>query len=96
MKKDLEKKVEETMNGLDGLQRAEVNPFLAAKIRQRLQQREEAPVVGAQWGWRLAAIMIVFMVLNFITVRSVMKDREDNSGAKAVATDYSISLPQAY
>ena len=96
MKQDLEKKIEETLNSLDGLQRAEANPFLPAKIRHRLREADQSPILPAQWSWRLVAVMIVFVVLNIITVRSVMQDKKENSGASVVAKDYSISLPQAY
>ena len=96
MKEDLHKKIEETLNSLDDLQRAEANPFLAAKIRHRLQEETHKPEVPAQWSWRLALVMIVFAVLNLITIQRLIKEKEENSGANAVATDYSISLPQAY
>ena len=96
MKKDFQKKIGDTLNSLDRLQRAEANPFLAAKIRHRLQEAGHEPAVPAQWSWRLAVVMVIFLVLNFITVQQVMKEKENNSGANAVATDYSISLPQAY
>jgi hypothetical protein len=96
MKEDLHKKIGDTLNSLDGLQRAEANPFLAAKIWHRVQEAGREPVVPAQWSWRLAVVMIVFLILNLITAQQVMQEKEDNSGANAVATDYSISLPQAY
>lgn len=96
MKETLHKEIEETLVSFDGMQRAEANPFLAAKIRHRLQAAAEEPLVSSRWSWRLAVVMIIFLVLNFITVQMVRKDKEDVSGANAIATDYSISLPQAY
>jgi hypothetical protein len=96
MKPELQKKIEETLNSLDGLQRAEANPFLAARIRHRLSETGQKSILPAQWSWRLAVIMVIFALLNIITIRSVMNDKKENSGASAVASDYSISLPQAY
>ena len=96
MKANLQRKIEDTLNSLDGLQRAEANPFLAAKIRHRMHDAGPEAAESTRWSWQLALVMVVFLVLNFITVRQVMKEKENNNGAKAVATDYSISLPQAY
>jgi hypothetical protein len=96
MKEDLQKKIEDTLDSLDGLQRAAANPFLAAKTRNRLREEPMESFLPAQLSWRLAAVMVVFLVLNFITIQVVMKEKDENNGAKAVATDYSISLPQAY
>lgn len=41
MKPDLNKKIEETLNSLDGIQRAEPQPFFYTRVIGRLQRNEK-------------------------------------------------------
>ena len=40
-KKEIEKRVEETLNSLDGIQRAEPQPWLFSRVKGRLMQEEK-------------------------------------------------------
>ncbi len=40
-KKDIERRVEETLNSLDGIQRAEPQPWLFSRVKGRLEQEEK-------------------------------------------------------
>jgi hypothetical protein len=76
--------IEKTLASLDGLQRAEANPFLYEKIRQRIARqkagiyRARAPIL------RLAAVCMVLMVLNLLSwvrVHQGTGPRADAQGA---------------
>jgi hypothetical protein len=42
-KQDIERRVDQTLDSLDGLQRAEPAPWLYARIQARLQREEKSP-----------------------------------------------------
>lgn len=48
-RKDTEKRVEETLNSLDGIQRAEPQPWLFSRVKRRLMQEEKTAwgVIGS-------------------------------------------------
>jgi hypothetical protein len=88
-----DKSIEDILRSLDGLQRAEANPFLATKIRNRLQQ---TPVMSRAWSWRLALVMTVIVLLNMITIRHFYYAGTKESGAEAIAREYAISINDTY
>lgn len=94
MKKELPQKMEETLNSLDGLQRAEAGPFLYSKIRNRLQSVKEA--VPQNLAWRMIAALAIVALLNVLTLRHSNAEQRTDSGAQSVADEYSIALPQTY
>lgn len=70
--KDIQKLVEETLGSLDGLQKAEPNPFLFTRVMARLQQDENnawekitsfitRPAV-------VVAMIILFIVINALVI----------------------------
>ena len=95
MKNDLHKKVDEVLNSLDDVQRAEASPFLYSKIRNRMEAPRE--FLPQQLVWRLAAALIIVAVLNLFTiVHFQSKEPRNDRGVELVANEYSISLPQTY
>ena len=73
MKPDLEKRIEDTLNSLDGIQRAEPQPFFYTRVIGRLQREQKnvwemmgsflsRPVVVVA-GLVLILVMNAFMVL---------------------------------
>ena len=93
MKKEVQQKVEETLNGLDGLQRAEASPYLYSKIRNKMQSVNNA--VPHSLAWRMIAALVIIALLNVLTLRHA-KTQQRFDGAQSVATEYSIALPQTY
>ncbi len=94
MKEQLRHKVEETLNSLDDLQRAEANPFLYGRIRNRLESYKE--VISKPIAWRMAIALGIVALVNIISILHFSKDHQKNNGVELVATEYSISLPQTY
>lgn len=94
MKRDLPRKIEETLNSLDGLPRAEAGPFLYNKIRSRLQSVNEA--VPQSLAWRMIAALVIVALMNVVTLRHSKAAQRTDNGAQSVANEYSIALPQTY
>src|SRR5437868_5049413 len=99
MKNGKESGIEEIINSLDGTARAQSNPFLAAKIRYRMQQASRT-LLPAQWSWRLALVMAAIVLLNIFTIRYILSDHSVKesvgTGTEALAKEYSISIPDSY
>ena len=95
MKNDLHKKIEDTLNSLDHIHPAEANPFLFSKILHRTRNKQQS-VLPQQWGWRLTVVMAIVVLLNVFTIRSLVFDRQTDKGARSVATEYAISIPDTY
>jgi hypothetical protein len=90
---DDNKHIEDILGSLDGLQRAEANPFMATRIRNRLQR---PAVLSRAWGWRLALVMTVIVLLNLITIRQFYYSGIKESGAETIAREYAISINDTY
>ena len=96
MKKEVQSRVEEAMQSLDGLQRAEANPYLWSKIRHRFSSANNT-LPQQQVAWRLVIALAIVMAVNVATVlSSAKKDKGQRTGASLVADEYSITLPQSY
>lgn len=94
MKKDLQKRIDETLNALDGMQRAEASPFLYSKIRNRLQGVNE--FVPQSLAWRMIAALVIVALVNLFTLRHFNAEKRSSNGAESIASEYNISLPQTY
>jgi hypothetical protein len=94
MKEGQDNKIDEILNSLDGLQRAEANPFLWGKIRNRLENRQQ--FVPSTLAWKLAIALAVVVVMNLLTIQHFQKGSVNDRGIELVANEYSISLPQTY
>ncbi|MER3471468.1 MAG: hypothetical protein C4330_09060 [Chitinophagaceae bacterium] len=89
-----EKCIEQILNSLDGMQRAEANPFLFQKIKNRMQQKDE-PIISLQMGWRLALALATVIALNMFTFQH-FKNEHNSNRASVINSEYSISLPDTY
>lgn len=87
-------RIDEIMNSLDGMSRAEAPPYLWSKVRNRLTP--SSSILKPRLAW-MAAAMMVFLLLNVITLRHQRSPQvQTGSGSQSVANEYSISLPQTY
>ena len=95
MNKDLQNRIDETLNSLDGLQRAEANPFLYSKIQNKFQNRPA--FMPQKFAWRMVIAVAVIALVNLFTIRHFQTEKTNGTnGAEMVANEYSISLPQTY
>lgn len=87
-------RIDEIMNSLDGMSRAEAPPYLWSKVRNRLTP--PVSMLKPKLAW-MAASLVVFLLLNVITLRHQRSaETQTGSGSRSVANEYSISLPQTY
>ena len=69
----IEKEVQRTLDSTDTIQRVEGNPFLFAKLQERLNQQEEKQVTTRRTlspAWQIAAIGLLFFINGFILLES--------------------------
>lgn len=83
------------MDSLEGIGRAEANPYVLTRIRARMDADRKA-VLPVQWRWRLATIMVVFVLLNLLTIGFFNRKEQESQGTEAIAKEYAISLPDSY
>jgi hypothetical protein len=96
MENNTNKRIDEIMGSLDGMDKATANPFLSGKIWHRIQSYSQ-PVLSRRWSWWLAAAMLVIVLLNAITIQYMQYNGNiKNKEAKTIATEYSISLSDTY
>lgn len=65
MEPNQEKWVNDILNSLDGVQRAEPSPFLFAKIRNRLSKTPAPIYVSERVAWLTAASFALLFLLNY-------------------------------
>jgi len=94
---DIERRIEETLNSLDGMHRAEANPFLYTRIQARLSGRKSVLDSVINFAGRpVFAVVILFVVL--VTNISVMmqstsaSDQTTEQSQLAVADQYSNNI----
>lgn len=66
--------IDETLNSLDGMKRAEASPFLYGRIMERMKQQLPAPVYYTSKAViQFALAMVMVASLNVISVSSLKK-----------------------
>jgi hypothetical protein len=93
MTNNRDEKIEAVISSLDGMQRAEANPFLYGKIRNRMKGKVLVP---KQLGWSMVIALLVVAAVNLSTIFHLNAEKQKRAGADLVAKEYSIYLPQAY
>jgi hypothetical protein len=61
--KEFQKKIEETMSSLDGIKRAEANPFLYTRVIA-LSRQTNRLLIQPKVIWRVAASLFIIVALN--------------------------------
>jgi hypothetical protein len=82
--------IEETMNALDGIARAESNPSFREKTMQGLRQNQ-TEMMKIQPGliWKLAACIAILVTINIFTLISINPSAgTDHNTVKSVANEY--------
>lgn len=77
---DIEKRVEETLNSLDDIQRATPQPWLFSRIKKRLAEDEDRTIWGAIGGYlgkpaiAIAGLCFILMVNVFLVFNSQQQE----------------------
>ncbi|MES2809535.1 MAG: hypothetical protein V4619_12970 [Bacteroidota bacterium] len=93
---DIEKAATQTLNSLDNIQQHNANPFLYAKIKQRMEhQHKLAAIDQTRLMMRLAAVLILFIGINGLSFYALKKHSKAKqpaqSGANAFAEAYQLN-----
>lgn len=88
----INKLAEETMNSLDGIQRAEPQPFLYTRLSARMQRPANIWERSARYLSRpivaVACLLLVFLVNGIVLLNNKAKQSEQN---ELLADDYTTS-----
>lgn len=89
-----EKRIDEIMGSLDGAARAEASPYFYSKLRARIERQ---PLIAPRMAWRLVLALALIAVINLLTLRAVNDTPAgDDASAQSIATEYGMTLPEAY
>ncbi|RYY88221.1 MAG: hypothetical protein EOO15_09655 [Chitinophagaceae bacterium] len=86
-------RIDDILNSLDGATRAEAPPYFYSKLRNRMN----SSLLPKPLAWRLALALVVVALLNVMTLRAVRNEGPaDDSNAQAIASEYSLTMPETY
>lgn len=94
--KNIEQLADDTLNSIDGIQRATANPYLYTRIRERLQNRYQPAAYQKKLMPVLAVALVLFISLNiasYFKVNTVKATSTSNnaSGIENFANEYNLS-----
>ena len=90
----MENRIEQILESLDGVQRAEASPYLYSKIRNRMDASAAMPKALA---WRIALVLVIVGALNLYTLSALgSPEPTASTQASTIAAEYSLSLPADY
>jgi hypothetical protein len=81
--------IDEILNSLDGLQRANANPFLFEKIKDKLASRTKPAPDKTVLRWALAGAL--FLVINVATWTVLRNDTQPTNALNSVAAQLGFS-----
>jgi hypothetical protein len=88
--KDIEQRIEQTLNSLDGIQRAEPQPWLFSRIKSRLAREEDKTIWGTL-GSFLAKPSIAIAGLCFILLlNGILLFRQEKEAATVAITEQAL------
>ena len=99
---EIEQRIEETLNSLDGMRRAEANSFLYTRIHARLLQSRNGLEKIVLFAGKPAFAILLLMVVLATNLMVVVNRSAEASVAKqeqtqfAVADEYHLDVPALY
>lgn len=91
--KDINNKVEKTLQSWDNIERFEANPFLYTRIEQKIKNLEQPPP-KTNWSWIWQPLLVTVLVtVNFFTIATALSssDTESQSVYEVIADQYGLS-----
>ena len=101
-KNDMDNRIEDIMNSLDGISRAEANPFLYTRIQARLQRSKSGLERIALIAGKPAFAMLILLVVLTTNLMVMLRGSAEASAVKqeqtqfAVADEYHLDVPSLY
>ena len=90
MQKGNEHKIDEALNSLNGIKRAEANAYTFEKVMMKLSH-DRVPVIGIRWGW--VTVMTMLIVVNTgVVVYSTQSTTANTNGKERYYEDLGIEM----
>jgi len=99
---EIERKIDETLESLNGISRAEANPFLYTRVQARLSQSRSVLERVVLFAGRPAFAFLVLVIVLATNLMVMMKGSADASAVKqeqtqlAVADEYHLDVASLY
>jgi hypothetical protein len=91
-----EKRIEETLQSIDGLGRANANPFLFQKVMNRMGAAESKTPRPAVISWSVA-LAVILIALNMVSLLHYTKEEKKTEASETTfAQDYFSYLNNNY
>jgi len=101
-KQEIDKRIEETLDSLNGIQRAEANPFLYTRVHARLNQSRSVLEQAVLFAGRPVFAFLVLVIVLVTNLMVMMKGSSDAIAVKqeqsqlAVADEYHLDVASLY
>jgi hypothetical protein len=91
--KNNNERIEHIMASLDGIQRAEANPYLLTRINQAIANGKIKTQQSPKWLTGLAFVLVLFIAANVYTYFSMNKNNTPSTkqGIEAFASEYELT-----
>jgi hypothetical protein len=86
--------IQKSMESLDNINQAEVNPFLADKIMNRMSRREDTVYFSSKKIRRIAVAFIILLMINIVSIRKYRFQQATNH--RSSASEYSFEFNYNY
>jgi hypothetical protein len=88
---DIDKKVEETLKSLDGVNQAEPNPFYYTRLKARMEKELLQP--KSVWGWTFKPLYVyaslaIVLLINVFTIATINNKSSQTNDAVQVYSLY--------
>lgn len=90
---NINKKIEETLDSWDNIEKFQATPFLYTRIEQQIKNIE-APPQKMTWNWVWQPLLVAMLVvLNFFTISTALDSNESSNQSvyDVMAEQYNIS-----
>ena len=101
-KHEIDRRIEETLESLDGIRRAEANPFLYTRIQARLNQTRSGIERVVMFAGRPAFAFLVLLIVLGTNLMVVLNGSSESTTVKqeqaqlAVADEYHLDVTSLY
>jgi len=100
-KRDIEQRIEDTLNSLDGISRAEANPFIHTRIQARLKRPKNTVERLVLFAGKPAFAFLVLLIVISTNVMVILQGSDEPSAKQqqsqfVVADEYSNNVQTLY
>ena len=94
-KDSLRNEVEQTMNSLDHIERADTNPFFVSKVFTRIESRNKTSSINSVWlKWSLVSMVIIILINVYTVVITIKEDVTTEDSKVTFLEEYDMAKHQ--